>query len=235
LLLGTAAAPVVAQVPASVDIGDVPDSRPVSVAFAVQNPSTVEVARIDFLTAAAALSVKPDRLVLGPLESAQVEVSYTPQGYSGTVTRLILVKSSLAQLDNTRVILTAKMSEGDRGPIQTTTDCDACMLVEVQFSEEALLTQYETSVVLIDFYYDPECAKCLSYVEERLPALAKAAGRHARVAILDVNQQNWRKQLEYRLAARGSRWVGIPVAFVDGEFYRGMMPVRLAVRAALRR
>ena len=224
---------VTAQVPTEVNLGTIPDSRPVATSFSVQNPSRSQVVRLDFLSGSSALILKPDRLVLDPLESAVVQATYTPEGYTGKFSRLVLVKSSLAELDNRRIVFTAVLP-ATLAEVPSRPDCDECRKFEGPFSEETRLISYENSVVLIDLYLEPECRGCQRYFGRELPRAAQAASKLVRVARFDVREPKRLAQLENRLRWHGMRVEIMPVAFVGGKAYQGLPAIKTGVRDALK-
>ena len=221
-----------AQVPTEVNLGTILDSRPVATSFSVKNPSRSHVVRLDFLSVSSALILKPDRLVLDPLESVVVQAMYTPEGYTGKLSRQILVKSNLAELDNRRIVVTAVLPATVAG-VPPTPDCDECRKFEELYSDETRLISYENSVVLIDLYLEPDCRVCQRYLQWELPRAALAAGRLVRVARLDVRESKRLAQLENRLREQGMRVEIMPVAFVGGKVYQGLQAIKTGIREAL--
>jgi len=224
---------ITAQVPTEVNLGTIPDSRPVATSFSVQNPSRSHVVRLDFLTVSSALILKPDRLVLDPLESAVVQATYTPEGYTGKLSRQVLVKSSLAELDNRRIVVTAELPATSAG-VPSNPDCDECRKFEELYSDETRLISYENSVVLIDLYLEPECRGCQRYLGWELPRAALAASRLVRIAQLDVREPKRSAQLEKRLRKHGMRVEIMPVAFVGGKVYQGLQAIKTGVQDVLK-
>lgn len=219
-----------AQVPREINLGLISDSQPVTVSFIVQNPSPSRVVRFDFLCGSSSLSLEPDRLVLDPLESTEVQVTYKPEGYMETLFRQILIKSNLVELDNRRIVVTADFPAIEIPPVSY---CDECLKFEELFNEETRLSSYENSVVQIDLYLEPACKGCLQYFNQELPPVALEAGKLVRVAQLDSSDPKRLAQLKKRLRRHGSGLEIMPVAFVDGKVYQGLQAIKSGIRAAL--
>lgn len=221
-----------AQVPRKINLGLIADSQPVTVSFIVQNPSPSRVARFDLLCGSSALNLEPDRLVLDPLESTVVQITYKPEGYMEKLSRQILIKSNLVDLDNRRIVVTAVFPETEV-EIPPVSDCDECRKFEVLFNEETRLSSYENSVILIDLYLESVCKECRQYFNQELPPAALAAGKLVRVAQLDISEPKRLAQLENRLRRHGIDLEIMPVVFIGGKVYQGLQAIKSGIRAVL--
>lgn len=223
-----AAAAIGAQPLATVDLGRVADHAPVSRTLAIRNPSASRVARIDLLSACSTLSVQPQGLLLDPRASATVTISYYAGGTLGHVEHSLLVKSTLSELDNRRVLVTAQVEVGP-----APTDCDECRKLETLVDEERLLADYARRVILVDFYGDLRCASCREYLDRELPLTAFASRRILRLAEHSAADKQTLEQLMRRLEGAGAGLEAFPLAFVGDRPYQGLAAIRKALQETL--
>ncbi len=224
-----------ADVLGTVDLGLVRDDRPVSAVYELRNPSRDKVARVDLLSGCGCLEARPDMVVLEPGETLDVTITYTPEPYKGDtwMQRNLLVRSTLPELDNQRVVVKASFAQSERPAFPTTSDCDECRRAEEQSNEERLLDLYSLEVLLVDFYFDPGCGDCDEYLERGLPSAVERAGKVLRLARHSILDAATLPQLGRRLAGQGQALAKLPVAFVGDRAYQGLDAIREGVREAL--
>jgi hypothetical protein len=224
-----------ADILGTVDLGLVRDDRPVTAVYTLRNPSRDKVARVDLLSGCGCLEARPDMVVLEPGEARDVTIVYTPEPYRGDtwMQRNLLVRSTLPELDNQRVVVKASFAESARPAFPTTSDCDECRRMEEQFGEERLLGLYSVEVLLVDFYFDPGCRDCDEYLERGLPSAAQHAGKVLRLARHSILDPAALEQLVRRLDGQGQALTRLPVAFVGDRACQGLDAIREGVRAAL--
>ncbi len=226
LILAAAAAG--AQPLATVDLGRVIDHNPVSRTLTIRNPSPRKVARLDLLSACATLSVRPQGLLLDPRASATVTISYYAGGTLGKVEHSLLVKSTLPELDDRRVLVAAHVEVGP-----APSECDECRKLETLVDEERLLQDYARRVVLVDFYGDLRCASCREYLDRELPRTAFGSRWILRLAEHSVADKQTLEQLMRRLEGAGASLEVFPLAFVGDRPYQGLVEIRKALEATL--
>lgn len=226
LILAAAAAG--AQPLATVDLGRVVDHNPVSRPLVIRNPSPDRVARIDLLSACSCLSAQPQGLLLNPGVSAKVSITYTAEGRVGDVMHSLLVKSTLPELDNRRVVVSGYVAVG-----LAPWDCDECRRMETLFDEEQLLADYARRVALVDFYGDLRCTSCRDYLDRELPQTARSSRLILRVAEHSVLDAQTLEQLTRRLEGAGASLDVLPLAFVGDRPCQGLPAIRAALQALL--
>ena len=231
LLAALAAAPAKAQTLAVVDLGVIPDSRPVVRNLTISNPSARKVVRVDLLSGCPCLTVEPAGLLLNPAGSSVVRVTYTPEGRPGEVSRSLLVKSSLPELDNKRILVGGSLAGGTGAAAPS--DCDECRKTEQLFDEQNALADFSNRVLLVDFYGDPGCSQCKDYLDKELPAAARRGDRILRLAEHSILEPPILDQLTRRLDGAGQSLVALPVAFVGDRPYQGLGAIRKALGTAL--
>ncbi len=228
-------APGRADILGIVDLGLLRDERPVTAVYSLKNPSRDKMARVDLLSGCGCLEVRPDMLVLEPGETRDVTITYTPEPYRGDsfTQRNLLVRSSLPELDNQRLVVKATFAESARPASSSASGCDECRKMEEQFNEERLLDLYSLEVLLVDFYFDPGCGDCDEYLERGLTSAAQHAGKVLRLARHSILDSPALGQLARRLAEQGQALKKLPVAFVGNRAYQGLDAIREGVRTAL--
>jgi len=171
--------------------------------------------------------------MLDPAESKQVRVTYVPEGVGGELSRSLLLKSNLPELDNRRVAITGSFPMSALTERPAAPDCDECRKMEELFGEERQLADFAEAVVLLDFYYDPGCVKCEQYLARDLPRAMQGSSRVVRLAKHSILEPTELTQLTRRLEGARQRLSELPIAFVGDRPLQGLDAIRSGVARAL--
>jgi len=220
-----------AQVLGTIDLGVMQDARPVTGRFELRNPSRELAARVDILSACPCMTVAPASFVLDPGSSRVIEATYTLGGtvtvQGKSVSRALLVRSSLPALDNTRILVAVVFPAVPASDARAETGCTECDLIKDLAAEEKRLGELSRALFLIDVYGDPSCPACEEYLGTELPLATSRAGRILRLVFHDViTGREELEQLMGRLEAAGQDLRELPVELVGGKILQGLEAMR---------
>ncbi len=213
------------------DFGTVGDDKPIETSFTAANDGS-GVLTVTLIPPCECLTVKPLGFRLAPGESVKVTVAFDPAGYSGSVSKPILVKirkgtSRLYTVSGTVV------------PRQTALpaypgECEWCRKQSDAIRREAYAS-WRKQPQVVHYYYSPDCRSCTDFLETEVPRVEKLLGKKIEMDRQDIRNPGVLDELDSLLAAQKLSLTELPVLAAGDRILMGEDQIRSGFEAEMRK
>ncbi len=219
------------DMPEGWDFGTVGDDRSVENTFTVTNDES-RLLTVTLIPPCECLTVTPLGFRLAPGESVEVRVAFNPEGYSGGVSKPILVKvrkgvSRLYTVSGTVV------------PRQTALpaypgECEWCRKQSDAIRREAY-ESWRKQPSVVHYYYSPDCKSCTDFLGTEVPRVEKLLGKKIEMDRQDIRNPGVLDELDALLAAKRLTLTALPVLAVGDRILEGAEQIRTGFEAEMRK
>ena len=224
-LLILLAAPAFCQIePAQWYFETVPENQRIEEDVAVRNTGGSSL-QIAFVSTCPCLSAAPDTITIPPGQTGTVHLAFDPAGYSGSITKSFLLRSSDPELDGLRYPVFGTVTPASAATEQS--ECVPCAELE---EDAARSGSYEATPVYLEYYYSPGCRQCEEFLSKEIPKIVAELGIRLLVNALDINEGTTLEKLRARLSALKTKSSGFPALAIGDHVLQGEREIREGLR-----
>lgn len=227
LALAATAGPqaVAMELPLRIDLGTVVQGDVARIEVPLANESGT-AAYFDFMSPCPCIVVDPPSVAVPAGAAETVTFSFDPAGYSGSVEKVVLVRSSIERYDRALLHVRADVEADEVGESEACGDC--ARLVE-QDRERTERLRLERAWLVADVYYPEGCHDCEELIHETIPAIRRELG-----ISVSIRKHNVLEPAQYELfindlERRGVEPFHLPVVVIGDAVLagNGLSPERL--------
>ncbi len=218
------------DMPAGWDFGSVADDKPVVNTFTAVNDES-RTLTVTLIPACDCTTVTPLGFRLAPGRSVTVTVTFDPSGYSGSVSRPVLVKVR-GEADRLYTV-TGKVVPRQTAVPAYSGECEWCR----KQSEAVRRQAYESwrkQPSVVHYYYSPDCRSCTEFLQAEVPRVEEVLGRKIEMDPQDIRNAGVLDELDRLLAEKKLALTALPVLAVGDTVLMGEKQIRAEFEARMR-
>jgi hypothetical protein len=200
------------SMPPGWDFGTAGDGKPIAATFSVTNDESGAV-ELTLVSPCDCLTLSPSRVSLEPGQSAIVAVSFDPAGYSGSVSKPVLVRVNGTA--NRLYTVTGTVVRGKASLPAYSGECEWCRKQSEQVRRQAY-EAWRTQPSVVHYYFSPECSSCARFIDREVPRVEKLLGKKIDLDLRDIRLPGVMEELDALLEGRDMPLTALPV-LVAGE------------------
>jgi hypothetical protein len=219
------------RMPAGWDFGSVGDDRPVVGTFTAANDESSPLT-VRLISPCDCLTLAPAAFSLAPGRSVKVTVTFDPAGYSGKVSKPVLVRLA-GGVDRLYTV------SGSVVPRQTALpsypgECEWCRKQSDAIRRQAY-ESWRRQPSVVHYYYSPECKSCTEFLETEVPRVEKLLGRKIEMDRQDIRNAGVLDELDGLLARKKLTLTALPVLASGDAILMGEKQIRGEFEAQMRK